>query len=323
MLIQAGDRPRTAQPSSMAKTDMIEQPIIANTAPQRAAEADLTKLQPHRWFLALALDWAIVVAAFAVAGYANHPLVYVLAMFVIGTRIQALGILGHEAAHRLITKNAVFDEWVGKIFCFLPIGLSSVDWREFHLKHHRHFGTALDPELIGKQNNAPKWDLPLNRKFIAKMFVLDLIGIGVVDLFRLQSASPGSDKLTRVQRFFDSFSFLIGLFIITALTHDLWIFAMWMGALLTSAWALTRQRTLLEHLGTGGTNRFHATWWQRALFLPHNIWVHYEHHRYALIPYYNLRKARARDTREPVLTIGALLDSYEKSAPIASGAVLR
>jgi len=304
---------------------------IGMTVPMRAESlvpkgltvASLSKLQPHRWFLALALDWTVIVATFVVADYANHVLVYVLAIFVIGTRIQALGILGHEAAHRLITRNARFDEWVGKIFCFLPIGLSSIDWRDFHLSHHRHFGTALDPEIIGKQANTPKWDLPLNRRFIVKMFILDMIGVGVIDLFKLQAATPHYNDLTRVQRFLDTWGGLIALFAVTLLTHSLWIFAMWMAALLTAAWAVTRQRNLLEHLGTPGTNRFHATRLQRAIFLPHNIWVHYEHHKYALIPFYNLEKVRLLDTKVPVMTIGELLDHYEASPHIPSGVVLR
>lgn len=292
-------------------------------APKGDTVAALSVLRPYRWFLALALDWGVIVATFVAADLAHHPLVYILGVFIVGTRMQALGILGHDAAHRLVTRNAAVDEWLGKIFCFLPIGLSSVDWRDFHLNHHRYFGTPRDPEIIGKQNNSPKWDLPLNRAFIVKMFVLDMIGIGVIDLFRLQAATPHYRERTRLRRFLDTYGGLILLFAVTALTHSLWIFAMWMAALLTAAWAVTRQRNLLEHLGTSGTNRFHATRLQRAIFLPHNIWVHYEHHKYALVPFYNLTKVRALDSKAPVQTIGELLDSYEASPPLPAGVVLR
>jgi fatty acid desaturase len=95
--------------------------------------------------------------------------------------------------------------------------------------------------------------------------------------------------------------------------RTLWILLIWYAASLTAFWAVFRLRMWTEHVGTRETYRVSVSWWQRALYLPHNTWYHYEHHRWPSIPYWNLPRARALDRSEPVIPLNKLLASYSKA----------
>lgn len=82
--------------------------------------------------------------------------------------------------------------------------------------------------------------------------------------------------------------------------------ALWFAALSTSFWASNRLRIWTEHQGTNGTHRIWPTWWQRFLFLPHNIWVHPEHHANAAIPFYDLPRMRRGES----LSVGELFRTF-------------
>ena len=291
-------------------------PSPAEAAPPKLGE--LVRLQPWRWFAALAFDWAVIAAAMAAARWLHHPLGYVVAVFVVGTRQNALGLLDHDAAHRLVTRNGRFDDLLAQLLCFGPVGILLKQWRAFHWDHHRHTGSALDPELLGKANDAPQWDLPASRSRILRTFLLDLTGWGFRDIVRLRKGTPVTVEITGKDRFMKNVS-LLALLAGTALTGTLWVFGLWMAALLTSGWAVSRLRLLSEHVGTAGTHRLRARWWERAVFLPHNTWAHFEHHRYPSVPFYHLPAARELDRETPVLTLSEVFDAFERSPAIPSG----
>ena len=289
---------------------------LDEVAPPKLGE--LVRLQPWRWFAALAFDWAIIAAAMALARWLHHPLAYIAAIFVVGTRQNALGLLGHDAAHRLVTRNGRFDDLMAQLLCFGPVGILLKQWRAFHWDHHRHTGGALDPELMGKANDAPQWDLPLTRSRIVKMFLLDLTGWGFRDIIKLRQGTPVTVEITGRDKLLKNTS-LLALLAGSALAGALWVFGLWIAALLTSGWAVSRLRLLSEHVGTGGTHRLRARWWERALYLPHNTWAHFEHHRFPSVPFYNLPKARELDRETPIITMSDVFDTFERSIPIPSG----
>ena len=84
-----------------------------------------------------------------------------------------------------------------------------------------------------------------------------------------------------------------------------------------------RLRTFLEHLGTEGTHRLHLKWWERHIIAPHNIWYHWEHHRYPTIAYHKLPKARALLPHKEIISLRALLAFYKNADEILSGQVLK
>ena len=59
----------------------------------------LSVLTPWRTAAAIGFDWAVIAATIWASTAISHPLAYVVAIFLIGGRMHALGILIHDFAH--------------------------------------------------------------------------------------------------------------------------------------------------------------------------------------------------------------------------------
>jgi fatty acid desaturase len=287
----------------------------------RGGPQELGRLRVPRlpwWLLPVAIDWGTIVLALAAAGVAKSSAVYLGAVFVIGTRQHALAIMGHDGAHRLACRSRWLNDLVTAVLCFWPLGLGITAYRRHHFTHHRHPGTQLDPELDYKRSRAPQWDLPANRQRHLRHFVKDVLGLGLRDLVWVMRVVPP----VSVMDVLGPLAWWAAALALIAWTGATWVLVTWFAALATVFWAMFRLRIWTEHVGTAGVNRIGASWWQRLLFLPHNTWCHYEHHRWPSVPCRNLPAARALDRSTPVLSLGVQFEAYRSSARIVSGVPL-
>lgn len=69
---------------------------------------------------------------------------YPLAILFIGNRYFALTLLGHEAAHGLLAKNAGLNTFIGRWLCHFPCLTSHTHYQGLHLRHHNLLGTEQD-----------------------------------------------------------------------------------------------------------------------------------------------------------------------------------
>jgi fatty acid desaturase len=287
-----------------------------------AAPATLARLRTPslpRWLAGVALDWSVIAAALAVAAWLRHPVVYVLAVYVVGNRQHALAIMGHDGAHGAACRPRWLNDWLTCLLCFWPLGLGLDGYRKHHFTHHRHTGTDVDPELEYKGWGAPRWDLPTRRERFARCLVLDLLGLCPRELALLRRTIPAHsprDVLGPLLLWSAGLAVLLW-------AHALWIGLIWVAGLATAFWAMFRLRVWTEHMGTPGTHRIRVSWWQRMLFAPHNTWYHWEHHRWPSLPSGNLPAARELDGSEPVVPLCDLLVSYRKASEVPSGKPLR
>src|SRR5690606_5253188 len=114
----------------------------------------LSALQTSRTIVAMAFDWGIIAAAIAVSQWARNPLVYLLAIAVIGGRMHGFGVLLHEFAHfRFLGNNKALNDRIGDIFIAWPILATVASYRQNHLAHHRYTNTDKDPDWVIKLGN--------------------------------------------------------------------------------------------------------------------------------------------------------------------------
>jgi fatty acid desaturase len=271
-----------------------------------------------RWLVPVGFDWAVIVLCIALAGAVDHWAIYVLAVFVIGTRQHALAIMGHDGAHLLACRPRWLNDLVTVLFCFWPLGLGISAYRKHHFTHHRRPGTKVDPELAYKRSRAPQWDLPSPRRRMYLYFLKDVVGLGLIDLVHAMRVVPPVTAIDVV----GPLLFWAAALAVLLWTGSAWIIVLWLAGLITSFWAMFRLRIWTEHLGTGDVHRISARWWQGLLFLPHNTWCHFEHHRWPSVPCWNLPAARSLDRSTRVWRLAELLDSYQSADAIASGAPL-
>jgi fatty acid desaturase len=286
---------------------------------QREVLARLRRPVLLRWLAAVALDWGVIAAALAGAAWLRRPEGYVLAILVIGNRQHALAIIGHDGAHGAACRPRWLNDALTCLLCFWPLGLGLDGYRKHHYAHHRHTGTAADPELTYKSWGAPHWDLPASCNRRLALLLKDLCGLSPRELLNLRRTIPplsGAD-------FVGPLCWWAAAAVVLLLTGMGWALLAWGAALATSYWATFRYRVWTEHIGTPGTHRIQVTWWQRLLFAPHNTWCHWEHHRWPSLPSGSLPAARELVPGEAVVPLCQLLTEYRAAPRIPSGQPLR
>jgi fatty acid desaturase len=282
---------------------------------QQEALARLRRPGKYRWLAGVTLDWAVIVVALLAAAWIRRPGAYLLTMLVVGNRQHALAIIGHDGAHRSVCRARFANDALTCLLCFWPLGLGLDGYRKHHYTHHRHTGTATDPELHYKGWGAPQWDLPTSRGRFAALLVRDLLGLSPQSLLNLRRTIPALSVRDVVG---PVLWWAVALTLLFRAGHA-WVALLWAGSLATSYWATFRVRVWTEHMGTGGTHRISATWWQRLLFAPHNTWCHWEHHRWPSLPSASLPAARALDPRPEAIPLCQLFLAYRQSPRVPSG----
>lgn len=270
------------------------------------------------WFKGLVLDWSVLILSFSLVYYAPNPVTIVFCMLVLGNRQHALAILGHEGTHGRIAQNRKLNDFFSNIFCFWPLGLTASGYRKLHNQHHKNTGSEHDPELAHKRSRSPQWDLPANAFKIMKYALLDMVGLSIADYYIIVTYSK-PDKKSDYVPLVMWHTLFIGCFIFTAFW---WVPVMWYVALVTTFMLFFRLRLWLEHQGTADTHRLHLTLLEGAILAPHNIWYHWEHHKYACIPYHQLPKARAMMENVPIMTLNDLLEFFRTAPCRKSGQIL-
>ena len=282
---------------------------------------ELTRRSAWRASAAVLADFAVLAAAIAFAlAYWPNPLVLVPTILIIGSRQHALFVIAHDAAHYLLYERRWLNETVGRV-CAMVQGLSMCTYRVIHRLHHNNLYGALDPDT------ALHGGYPRGRMYLVRKLLKDLAGITAWKTYAyFLGGAPALNTATNVAvRPLDDTSAKLR----TAARHDrnaviflhimvLFLFAisgyllqylvLWVLPLVTVVQAILRLRAIAEH---GATTDFSSPLtaartnlgpaWLRWLVFPHNVNYHVEHHLYASVPQYNLRRLHREMTARGML----------------------
>lgn len=229
------------------------------------------------WLRDTLVDWILIIIAMIIGCKFWYLIPF--SIFIIGNRQHGLALLGHDATHKLVSRNPRINYFLGNFLCYAPLGLPWNGYRKFHMSHHKWLGTTKDPEL-GRKFKSGVVSKNATKKNIILQFFKDLLGLNVMDLKKFNLNKTIEDEIG------------IGfaqLFIILTFLIDWRIPLMWYAAIPTSLLACSRLRIWYEHVGTDQTHMIKSTWWQRLLFLPHAAEYHHEHHTNPSVPYNKLK----------------------------------
>jgi fatty acid desaturase len=285
---------------------------------------------------ALALNWGLVAAAFALAIAWPTPAGVIVALVVIGGRQLGLGILMHDCAHRALFPTPLANDRVGRWLCAAPVFADLEIYRRYHMTHHRTTGTDADPDLPNYRG------YPVARASFVRKVLRDLGGLtglrAAAALAALYAhADPAALQLGYSYRRSDAttapagarslrhlawnlrrvlIAQAVGLALLWALGHPLaWL--LWPAAWLTTYMLFSRIRNAAEHGGLPGTRdtdpwlntrSVRARWWERLTVAPNHVNWHFEHHLAPTLPAYRLGEmhrllaAAALPRRLPVCT---------------------
>ena len=217
-----------------------------------------------KWTLKLIVDWVIISTTVVLCSY--YPILTLLGIFIVGSRLQALSIIGHMACHNFCSTNKTLNKWLQYI-AFYPLGVSPTRYKKFHFAHHRWLGDPQkDPEVLLQLEVKDRW---LQHR--SKDLLLDLCGAHYDEI--LQIFKYVGNKYSVL------FTVCIQALLVVFVSYY-WL--MWSIATLTTFMFIFRLRAWTEHdhLNRPGltlkTNK--PVLWKRLLYLPHDTWLHYEHH---------------------------------------------
>ena len=260
---------------------------------------NLLVMRDWRSWLSVALNWAIVFAAFALVARWPNPLTVLVALFVIGARQLGFAVLMHEAAHRSLFADRKVNDFVGNWLCAYPVWSDTKPYRPYHLQHHAKNWTDEDPDIGLAQ------PFPISTDSFRRKVWRDLSG--QTGWKRLKATVRRDLGLSRgrVKRNFDAgldafhgvlITNIILLTIVTIAWHPA-VYLLWVVAWLTTYSLVMRIRSIAEHAmipdpadEMKNTRTVVARWWERLFIAPNCVNFHLEHHLLPTVPHYNLRR---------------------------------
>jgi len=315
--------------------DSTEAPSEPDSQAMESAEAhwkrQLTKpelrevlaLDDRRSAWTLAVNWGLVFASMALVGWHANPLTIAVAVFVIGGRQLGCAIVMHEAAHRSFFSSRIWNDRLGNWLGAYPVFAEVLPYRNYHLVHHAHTGTAADPD-VGLTT-----PFPITRHSFTRKVFRDLsgqtgiqqlaatvkrdLGLGAARTQRNQGLRAGEKPDVGWHKLGPfAVSNLAILTVPTAFGRPE-LYLLWVVALLTTYRLALRIRSIAEHAMAGpaedplrNTRTTLVSWWERLFFAPAFVNYHLEHHLLMTVPHYRLPRLHAI-LRDRGLLDGALV----------------
>ena len=265
----------------------------------------LSVIDDRRNALLLFLQWAIAIAAGAVAIHLDSVPVYILAGFVIGSRIQCLAVMMHDACHSMLFSNRRINDLIGDIFVAYPLGFSIHLYRANHMHHHRYTNTMRDRDYRVQQRD-PDQKFPKRPAAMFWLLVRSVTGLNFYRMARDSRIWAPFANFHSPGRFGYHFPLALRIrYVVWAvLFYGMILISPWrwqiLGLLLIPQfiWAnvFNRIRAIAEHNGVAnerelnGTRTIIPTLLDRFLIAPLNVSYHLEHHLFPSVPWQNLRR---------------------------------
>lgn len=269
---------------------------------------ELRELDPRQWLAVFVTNWAVIIATMTWIHRTQPPwYLYPFIVLLVGSRQHALGLLGHEATHRLAFRRRWLNDVVSELFIAWPLMIILAHgYRPWHFAHHRHLGTPRDSELDYRGGSAYRGRVTWGR--VCMRFVMDLCGLGLLELLNfLRPALPYKKPILMI----GPMLLWAGAWAMLAHFGCQQLLLVWALSLVTGFWAVFRVRAYAEHVGVPlsgkeTSHRFVAGPVARLLFFPCNTWCNYEHHKWPQVPFYHLPELRKLDHEKPVLRFSQL-----------------
>jgi fatty acid desaturase len=139
----------------MNPTPSLVDPLLADDVERRPhcaltpEEDQQLRQRSDLWGACLVLHaWGMVAICMAVFATWPNPFTFLVCSALIGGRQLGLSILMHDAAHRVLMRQPVWNDFVGHWLAGGAVGSHMHDYRPYHLTHHRHTQQDNDPDLV-------------------------------------------------------------------------------------------------------------------------------------------------------------------------------
>jgi fatty acid desaturase len=261
--------------------------------PVGALRDDLRRIASVRNLGTVAFAWVQIVVVVAGAVAIGTWWSYGLAVVLMGRSFALLGILGHEAAHRLLLRDRRANDTIGRWLCSYPAFTAQDAYRRAHMAHHRDEMGPEEPDLLLYAN------YPITRASLARKLRRDAFGVsgyknlkGLWFALKRPASRPVALRIVAAQ--------LVLLAVCTAFGRP-WLYPLlWLLPWMTSWRVINRLRAIAEHGGMirsddkrCTTHHARQSWLARFWIVPYHTGWHLAHHVDSGIPWRNLPRYHA------------------------------
>ncbi len=274
----------------------------------------LTTLSNAKSLLGIGQTLVLISAAIAFGVWQWGTAWVALSLLANGIALHGLFILSHEAAHYRMFSNRSLNDAAGRMIGMAG-GVSMCTYRVTHRLHHNNLYGPQDPDT------AIHGGYPRGKAYLWRKLLLDLIGWNAWKTYAyffgapainddtggainpLNDTSPELRAAARRDRMLVIGFHAAAPFIALALggISGLAMYVvLWMLPLVTVLQPILRLRAICEHGGvtdlsspltaarSNNTSGNALNWLFRAVFFPHHVNYHLEHHLYPAVPHYHL-----------------------------------
>lgn len=245
------------------------------------------------------LEWLCIVVTLRVALAVDDWRLYLVAAIIISTRQHALFILYHDATHYHLTRRRTVNDFLINVAIGIPGTVPVEFYRPLHLAHHRHVGTAQDPERRFLYQNQ-RWTFrPLDTLSLSRQLAGDLLLLNTLRTMRAYRRAGGAVVRPTAPMLAAGlvWALIVGWLVYLCSAKTLMLLAaLWFGPLFTLSVLLQKLRSFAEHSGGPGVtpdwNDWTYSWWVgwmgRIFIWPYHINLHLQHHRNPNTAWYDL-----------------------------------
>jgi fatty acid desaturase len=260
--------------------------------------------------ISLGLLWVELIALLVAAnwiGLSAAPLAIlgtVVVVVLIATRINAFGVIMHEASHGFLVANRPLNDRLCNAAASWWLFHSVQEYRPAHRLHHRFLNQARDPDRISSQ-------IPPGRHALTWLLLQDLVGVSAYKKARVLwsaaegdcSATSGRDIGNLVGKVVAQL-LMLGQFVLFqgAVEGVACYVVYWVFPLLCLFPLIQRLKTLTEHFeprlwdpeADVWVARTSAAGWLQDRLVGAKMEYHFEHHVVPTIPFRGLRTLHRR-----------------------------
>lgn len=271
---------------------------------------------PLAFLLQAAGAWSVIIAVIALSIHIDNIWMTLLAIPVIATRFNILGLLVHEQVHQLGLRGR-YGDILANILAAYPIGITVEDYARVHLSHHKYYFTENDPDFLRK--SGPDWTFPMSAWQLTKLLLGDLSGIG---FYKILKGKRLENKQV-YNRLYPTPKWLRPVFYITTVSlltyFGIWpIFLVyWVLPLITFLPLIVRLGAICEHVyGQREAGIIESSpliilrWWEKLVLPNLNFTLHAYHHFFPGVAWNNLPKIHKIYQRENLVNEGAVFYGY-------------
>jgi fatty acid desaturase len=276
---------------------------------------DFSQIDSVKFTAAALLEYGLMAVAILISETWWNPIIYALAVVVVGSRINGLGGLMHDAAHYRAYRSRQLNDFVGEILA-LPTSASMAGYRNTHFAHHRELNSENDPDWR-RNLGLKEYEFPAPRGNVLMYFLQYLSGLKIgTALFGFHKNKETRDIPAAVAR--ARLVFFAGL-LLASIMLGFWklILLYWIVPLMTVFLAIRYFRSVAEHYAVEHENVLNesrtvlAPFWELWLIAPWGLNYHLEHHLFPSVPCFRLKELhRLLMTRHPYPEIAHVTHGY-------------